>query len=319
MIFAGGSGAFISLIIPIIYPSLITLFISQALVGISHNCMMISMQRGAGSASANRDKAIASLTFVFAIAEFIGPLFSGFSYEHMGFRFTFMAASFSILIMLLINSLLPAKAMQNNSKGEVEEKRNSFTLLKSANVRKALVASGLVVYSKDLFVAYFPAYGSKIGLTPSQIGIVIAFTAVASMIVRALQPVLVTKFSRETVLMYSMFLGGAAYVTVPFLQNFYILCALALLLGAGLGLGQPLSLVLILNSSPPGREGELLGLRITFNRLCQLSAPTLYGILGGSMGLPPIFWTCGVFLFSGSWYSRNSRNKAISIETTHPS
>lgn len=310
MIYIGGAGFVVALLIPAAFPHIATLFFSQAVVGLAHNFMMIALQRGASSAGENRDKAIASLSLAISTGEFLGPLLGGFSYEHLGFQITFALTAVSVLLIFLLNTLLPLKAVASVLKEAEKRKTSSFTLLKSVNIRKALLSSGLVIYSKDLFVAYFPMYGSKIGLSPSQIGLVLAASAAASMFVRAIQYPLVEKFTRSVVLVGSLLLGGAAYIAVPFLHNFVILCALGILLGAGLGLGQPLSIVYILNSSPPGRVGELLGMRITFNRLCQMSAPAFYGVLGGTLGISPIFWTCGMFLLFGSWYSRDDKKSA---------
>lgn len=316
MMYIGLSSFFVALLIPSLMPNLTTLFLSQMFVGLGHNFMMISMQRVAGSAGSNRDKSVASLSLFTSIGEFSGPLIGGFAYEHAGFQTTFLLAAGLILFCFLCNMLLTSKPIvAKESERSAVKKGGSFEMLRHASIRKALVVSGLSISSKDLFVAYFPLYGSQIGLTPSQIGIVLSMTAAAFIFVRAIQYPLVAKFTRGAVMLGSLAIAGAMFLVIPFTPHFTILCVLSFIVGMGLGLGQPLSLVYVLNASPEGRVGELLGLRILANRLFQLSAPSLFGIVGGTLGISPIFWTSGILLLSGSWYSKENRTDTVSPET----
>lgn len=75
-------------------------------------------------------------------------------------------------------------------------------------------------------------------------------------------------------------------------------------MGLGLGCGQPISMTTTYNASPPGRTGEVLGLRIATNRFFQLVAPTFFGVIGGSVGMTGIFLFSGVFLVGGSLFFR---------------
>lgn len=316
MMMIGTTSFFTALLIPSLYPSVTTLFLSQALVGLGHNLMMISMQKVAGNSGNNRDQSIASLSLVTSVGEFFGPLIGGFSYEMIGFQGTFLLAAFLIVVSFGCNLLLKSKPIASNEGSMAHTKSaSSFQMLRNANIRKALVVSGLTIASKDLFVSYFPLYGTQIGLTPSQIGIVLSMTAAAFIFVRAIQYPLVAKFTRGGVLLSSLALGGGMFIAIPFMGEYVLLCVLSFMLGLGLGLGQPLSLVYIFNASPAGRVGEALGLRIMCNRTFQLSAPTLFGLLGGALGVSPIFWTCGAFLLFGSWYSREDKAAAAHPET----
>jgi hypothetical protein len=75
-------------------------------------------------------------------------------------------------------------------------------------------------------------------------------------------------------------------------------------------LGQPLSLVYALNVSPQDRQGEVLGMRLTFNRGSQFIAPFLFGGIGGLAGLAPIFWVSGAIILTGAFFTRMSDNEA---------
>lgn len=167
----------------------------------------------------------------------------------------------------------------------------------------------MAVYSKDIFTAYFPIYATDIHLLPSEIGITLAIVAISAAAVRLFQFSLVKRFSRHVITAVCMFVAGSAFALTPFVNLPISLYLLGALLGLGLGIVQPLSFVYLMNFAPCGREGEVIGMRSMFNRISQLTAPLLFGMIGGSLGLNPIFWFCGLTLIAGSWYSRDASMK----------
>ncbi|GEL77092.1 MFS transporter [Tenuibacillus multivorans] len=304
----GSVGMIISLVLPVFFPTLLMLFVNQFIIGISHVCVLVSLQKTIGNLPGNRDFLIASFSIAGSIGEFIGPSFTGLLFEQSGFRVTFIVMIITVVVSTLIVTLLPAnKSVQNKGKDShktTEKKSSTLAMLKKVNLRKALIISGLVLYSKDLFVGYFPVYGNNIGLTPSQIGLVISLVSGMAIVVRMLQFTLVKKFGRSLVLFSTLILSGIAFVLVPTSTSMIYLSIFALMLGAGLGLGQPLSIVYTLNVSPVPRHGEVLGLRLTFNRASQFVAPFVFGAIGQVAGIAPVFYLSGAFLLLGSYFTR---------------
>lgn len=103
MMIYGGLGCLAALLIPVIVPTIFGLVLSQMAMGLGHNCIMTSTLTGASLANVDRDKAVAAQATVFAIGEFLGPLSSGFLYEHYGFRLTIGAAALSAAAFVLLN------------------------------------------------------------------------------------------------------------------------------------------------------------------------------------------------------------------------
>jgi hypothetical protein len=71
------------------------------------------------------------------------------------------------------------------------------------------------------------------------------------------------------------------------------------MLGLSLGCGQPLSLMLTYARSPPGRSGEVIGLRLTINNFTHVVVPLVFGSLGSLFGLAPVFWINSLLLVGG--------------------
>lgn len=305
----GGIGIFAAFIIPVLYPSLPALFISQALNGFSQLCMLLSFQKTVGNMPGDRDYLMMMLSLTGSLGDLIGPLLTGFTYEYWGFQRTAAFLSVFVFIAIALGLTAGKKGWKfGNAVGSRHQKLmevlSSFHILRHATLRKAIIAGGIVLYSKDLFVAYFPIYGLHLGLTPSFIGIIISAMALASVFVRLIQVWLVRTYGRGLVLLSTLVLAGIVFVLIPFFDHVFVLLCLAVLLGFGLGLGQPISMVYVMKITPKEQQGQVLGLRLTFNRGAQYFAPMLFGLIGSAGGILSIFWASGVLLLFSSWATK---------------
>ncbi|WP_102348647.1 MFS transporter [Bacillus sp. Marseille-P3661] len=305
----GGTGIGLAFIIPALYPHIYALFLSQLIMGISHLATLVSLQKTVGNYPGNRDKLMATFSLTGSFGELVGPLASGYLYEYYGFAFSYRVAFFLTIIAIMSAFLVKSEHWNTRKDESLQPPQNSgkestWKLLKQVNLRKAVLISGLVLYSKDLFVAYFPVYASQNGMGASEIGILLSVMAAAAILVRIIQFKLVHTYGRGKVILYTLSLSGISFVLIPFFTNQIMLGFLVMLLGAGLGLGQPISLVYALNVSPAHRQGEVLGLRLTFNRGSQFIAPFIFGSIGTMAGISPVFWLSGLVLMVGAKYTR---------------
>lgn len=305
----GAIGMLISVSAPILFPNYYALLFTQLIMGCSVICCLISMQKTIGNLDGNRDKLIALFTLTGSIGEFIGPLQSSFIYEHLGMKVTFGVCIPVLLIVITIVLTLPKSFWRKLVSPKQKGAGSTLLLLKNNNLRKAMIISGLVISSKDLFVAYFPVYGTNVGLRPSTIGIIISACAAAAVLIRMLQFPLVHHFGRGKVLTATLLISAISFLTIPLFSEVYVLLILSALLGLGLGLGQPLSLVFAMNVSKTERHGEVLGLRLTINRVSQFSAPFVFGGIGTAAGVGSLFFFVGTTIFTGTFFTRIKENE----------
>jgi hypothetical protein len=64
----------------------------------------------------------------------------------------------------------------------------------------------------------------------------------------------------------------------------WLLAVLLLVIGFGLGVGQPLTMSWLAESTPPGLSGRALSLRLVGNRTGQLLLPGAAGLMAAGMG-----------------------------------
>lgn len=307
----GTIGLSLALLFPYLYPSLWALYVSQGMVGIAQIFINVSLQNAMGSSSKEKtDRNFSVFSLGVSGGALVGPVVGGLIGEHSGFASTFLVATIFGFIPITISLFLPDFLNKSGWKRDSEksqEKFQTYTLLKLPILRKAVFSSMLVVYSRDIYMAYLPLYANSIGITASGIGLIMTIQGGASVAIRSALPWMTKRWGRDKVLIVSLLEAGLSIAVIPMFDKVYWFWGLAIILGAGLGCGQPLSQAITYNASPEGRTGEALGLRIAFNRLSQVIAPLFFAIISGVDGLASVFYVSGMFLVGGSIFTRGKR------------
>jgi MFS family permease len=306
-IFIGSLGIIISLCLPFFFPMIPILYISQLLLGGGHLLALLAVQNGVtkSASNQNRDQAVGSFSLFTSIGMLLGPLIGGYTTEHLGFQMSYILISL-IPIASIIVSQFTISSPRNISRST---KKNSTNynykeLLLIPGLSRSIFVSMIILSALDIFYVYFPLYAQSIGLSLSQIGWILTVQAASNALVRIFMPQLVRNFGRITILWIFMAIGALAYGIIPFQQQFMYLLITAFILGTGLGVTQPLTIVLSYNASPPGQSGEVLGLRLASNRLAQTIVPFLFAYISSFIGLGTIFFIKSVLLFTGSLTAR---------------
>ena len=313
---AGSVGVASGLIMPFFFPRIPALYLSAAFIGASWVFYNVCAQNLVGmlSDAESRPRNFSNYGLVMAGGSFFGPLLSGFSIDHLGHAETYLFLAIVPLISaIIVASLRGVPRTQPKSETE-EHAAPSANLLKNVPLRRTLITSGIVLTGTDLFQFYMPIYGHEIGLSASAIGMILGTFAVAAFVVRLVMPGLVKRYSADTVLVWSLYIGGVSYLLFPLFTSAIALGAVAFILGLGMGCSQPVSLMLIYDRAPPARSGEALGLRLTINNFMHIAVPMIFGSLGTILGVAPVFAANAAILAGGGVLSSRAKTGAASTE-----
>jgi len=299
----GSFGMGLGLLIPLLHPALSSLYLAAAILGTSNIFFHVATHNliGALGDKQARTKNFSTFSLGSSISGFLGPVLVGWQIDNAGYpsALAILAAIAFIpgTLLCVYGRFIPAHAVgkKEHAPGGVRE------LLANGPLRNTLITSGLILTGIDLFNFYMPIHGRSIGLTASFIGIVIGMQAAAAFIVRLALPRLAQRYTEKRVLTYCLLMAGLTYFLFPLLQQPVLLAAVSFILGLALGCGQPLSIILTYNHSPPGRAGEALGMRLTVNKLIQIIVPLAFGSMGAAFGVFPIFWSNAALLLAGGW------------------
>ena len=307
----GSVGVGAGTVLPFIFPGLATLYFTSIIVGVSFMLINIAAYHAVGKMSAPEDRAV-NFSYValgFSTSSFIAPLLAGIGIDQLGYRTTFLIlALFTVLpILALAARLLPAPtrhaAHVPPTRGDV------FELLRDTDMRRLFIAMAILTVSWDIYAFAIPVHGTQIGLTASQIGIVMGAFAAATFAVRLAMPFIAHRVTPWSLLAASLLIAGTSFVAIPFTASVGVLMALMFLLGLGLGAPQPMVLTLLHESAPAGRAGEALGLRTTLINTSQTVMPLVFGAVGIAVGMAPLFLAMAATLFAGGVFARSVRNK----------
>lgn len=303
----GGAAAVIcGIVLVVLWPRLETLFVVSALVGSGFMLFHIAANHVAGVVGRPKDRAINFnlLALGFSTSNFLGPMLVGFAIDWVGHRLTFvLLGGFALLTLagLLVRRI---EVPRPEVLARTGEKRRLSDLIRNRSMRDVILVSGVLSMAWDLFTFVVPIHGSRIGLTATQIGVILGCFGAAIFCVRLVLPLFMHRVSEWQMLITAMLAAGTTLFVFPLVTGMPLLALLAFILGIGLGGTQPMIMSMLYSKAPPGRGAEAVGLRTLLINVSQTGMPLLFGALGAAIGMTPVFWAMALCLITGGLVAR---------------
>lgn len=302
---AWSCGAFtLGVLLPALWPTLTALYLMALVCGTAFMVFHVALNNlvGAIGTQASRAANFSWFAIGFSIGGFTGPLVAGFAIDALGHRASFallaVPAALALAPMFLWRRLLP-DAQRPSPGGRGAQRIGD--LLRVPALRNAFLASLVLAMGWDLYTFVMPVYGSRVGLSATTIGVIMGAFAAATFCVRLLMPAISRRVKEWPVIVAAMGISGAAYALFPLATGMPMLMALSFLLGIGLGCAQPMIMALLYAASPPGRQGEVVGVRTLMLNASHTFLPLGFGALGTVLGVGPIFWFMSAGLLGAGW------------------
>ncbi len=309
LLICGAATNVVSLLIPYFFAGLPAIFVSGMMNGLSAVLFNLITQNLVGTLSepSNRARNFSNFSLVNAACNFIGPLYAGFSIDHMGHAYACLSLAVLSAIPLLILSIrgntLPAATRHTSRKGG-----GLRSMLGDVSVRRTLVTGSLQNTGDSLYQFYMPVYTHAVGLSASAIGVVLAMYPAAAFATRLVLARLIAKFGEERLLAYAFYAGAGSLMMVPFFTDATMLALISFVFGLGMGCCGPIVTMLMFSNAPEGRSGETMGLKMTVNHLTKVITPTIFGSIASAFGLFPVFWINALMLGGGGFLSHPRKN-----------
>jgi len=303
---AGCCGIAVGAVLPRIFPGLPALFAATSLIGLSFMLFQVGTQQATGAlgAPADRPRNFSLLALGYSVSGFTGPLTVGLLIDHASFSATFGCLALLPLVPTAVLArgrlALPRKRPANapaTSSGVAD-------LLRNRHLRRVFIINGLLSMAWDLHTFFIPIYGANLGLSASLIGVILAAFAAATFVVRLAMPWIARRFAEFEVLTTALFVAGGAYALFPFVATTAPLMTLSFTLGLALGSAQPMVMSLLHSIAPAGRMGEAVGVRMSVINASTFAVPLVFGAIGSSVGIGPVFWLVGAGLAGGGFFAR---------------
>lgn len=321
LLLAGTAGLALGLLLASASRSLWTLTLASLITGMAQMLLVVCTQTLVTSLGDPREREhhLGLFTTATSAGQLLGPLAGGALADVTGFRGTFMAGA----VVALAGAALargveppPVAGQAISLRGQVERARQ---LLRLPAMRLAILTAFSLIFTLGVHQSFYPVYVTRLlGLSATTLGVLLAVRAVFALAVRLyMQPLIEVVGSRYRVLLMSLICGALALGATPLLRDPWSLAIAAALLGIATGLTMPLSMLSAANAVPVAERGLAMGVRLTGNRLAELSSPLLFGPLADALGLGPAFYAAGLLLLVAALLSLAWREGLAEVDEPH--
>ncbi len=301
LILLGSIGQAAGMVLASFFPNLVVLSISQAIMGISQLLVIVAIQTFIGSLGEGRtrDANFGLFTTSSSAGQLIGPLMGGRLVDSLGYRATIgIGALVCIIPVFLALNLRERKASTGASRSFIGDLHQVPRLLRNDGVKTAIASSFVVLFVEGLRDAFYPLYLNHLGFSVTIIGILLSARSLMAIAIRLFIPAICERFGHYFSLLGGMALMAAGVILTPLLSSFWPLALASGLMGAGMGLTQPLSMIAVAANTEPHELGFAMGIRMTGNRLAQFVNPVFFGFTSQMVGIGNSFLLAGVLLLS---------------------
>ncbi|GAA3712076.1 MFS transporter [Nonomuraea antimicrobica] len=269
------------------------------LLGTGHLGCVIAQQALVANTTrrGGHDTAFGRYTFAASLGQAAGPvLISAFGGERAipdtGRIFLW---SCGLAVLLVVLSALLTRSPRPEPKDR-DAAGGVRSLLRRPGLAHALVTSCVVLAAVDITLVYLPALGTEYGLTAGTIGLLLTVRGLASMTSRFFLGHLSRAVGRRRLLVTSTVAAAVAMLATALPMPLWLLAGVLVVLGFGLGVGQPMTMSWLAESAPPGLRGRAMSLRLVGNRTGQLILPGAAGLVAAGLGAAGVLMITAVGL-----------------------
>lgn len=296
-------------LLPFIWPGLWALFLAAPVIGVVFFAiyLAISTLLNHHSTPASRAPNFSRLSVGVAVAQGLGPLTGGVCADHLGYGPAFAVMALfpmaGYLVFRVIGRVghVPAAAKP----GQTRQSHGSlFDLLRDRELRSVYMFSTMFILAWDIFIVMLPLYGTQLGFSASQLGLVMTAYAVASFVVRVAAAWLSKHYSAWQLMYMALAIASVSTVIFGFMTSLPLLMTMAFFMGLGQGLGAPMMSAAMYEVAPRERVSEATGLRMSLGMSAQTVLPLAVGSIGSLFAASHIFAVSGLLLAIGLYTER---------------
>jgi MFS family permease len=287
--------------------SLAELALWSALLGLGHLALILAAQSLIAQQSEDRqhDRDFGLMAAAVSLGQLVGPALGGLvlsagaapdgSLEGATTRAFLVAAGLAALALPACFGTGAARAGRDPGAGAGRPMR-AADIVRSPGVPAGMFASVAILAAVDIITAYLPVIGEDNGIGPAVVGALLSLRAAASILSRVLIPWMVRALGRVRLIAVSAAGSALAVAVLPVPDGAAALAVVLVVAGFFLGIGQPLTMSLIVQAVPDDARGTALAIRLFGNRVGQVATPAVAGLVAGAAGIAAAFWLLGGLL-----------------------
>jgi MFS family permease len=273
--------------------SIALLMLAMPSLGMGHLLIMIGGQTLIANRSSptQYEKNFGLLTFYASAGHAVGPLVGGWLADS-GTVTVNANAAFTFALVLFVLAVLGTIALstkkENAKPSAAPEKSRLGQVLKTPTLKSAIFVASATIAVVDVVLIFLPLYGREIGLSVTDIGILLAIRSIGSLAVRLVLGQISNRLGLRRLLTIGSVFTLVSMIALGLTTNFWVIAVIMAVSGLAMGVGQPATMAWVSRISSPESRGLAIAVRLSANRLGQVTVPVLAGLVAGAS-------TAGVF------------------------
>lgn len=291
----------------------------QVVTGISTLLVFLCAQNYVARVSRPQDQMtnFSNWALLSSVGQLIGPVLGGLvadaalrqhgdvlqSYRSVFWMTAVIAVGCSVAAWLLPN-VAGANPEKINTRRMLRE---VATLIRVPRISMGTSASFSIILNSGLRRSFLPVYLVALGLSATQVGVIISAYSLFSIGGRVFVGLLTRRWGDAVPLAGALLLCALGWGLMPFVREMPAILALTALAGIGSGFATPVTMAMVALGAPPEHQGLALGIRQTSNRLADFLSPPAYGLMVSLAGLASTFYLAAAFAIGGIAFLRRPR------------
>lgn len=247
-------------------------------------------------------QAIGSPAAIFAGTMFVAHATSGSTVNSVaGLTVALLFGLMALPAAWMLREAKGAHALKHPPRNRLERKADGAARKQAGQTKGTwaiMLTSAIVVAAQDVLITFLPVWAVSKSVSANTVAVLLASRAIFTLFIRLFSTRLVAQFGRKAVLISSIVSGCLGFVLLPFVGGSLSFISM-FFLGIGLGIAQPITLVMLMDQVDPSSRGAALGLRMFGHRLGQLALPLAMGGVANLGGLNLAWWSTSAVMSSG--------------------
>jgi MFS family permease len=249
-----------------------------------------------------RERGFGFLSLAAAAGQSLGPFFGGMLLSRTSFPIVFTAALGLSLIGFCVAGLReegrggsPETGRQTPRLGEALRR-----FAADRGMLAVLVFSFAAVFAVSLRNSFVPVLFKERGLQEGAIGLLLSAFALSMTLVRTVIGRIMGRVARRHLLALALGLILLGTAALPAVRHAWATAGIMLLFGAGFGISQPLSMVMVSDRAGEAFSGLAMGIRFTVITLATLLSPAVSGLIVDCAGLETAFYSVAALVVAAA-------------------
>jgi MFS family permease len=273
--------------------SIALLILAMPSLGMGHLLVMVGGQTLIANRSNSKEyeKNFGLLTFYASAGHAIGPFVGGYLADSGEVNVNANAAflfALALFVSAVIGTIALGTKKENPKNIKPLEKARVTQVLAIPTFKSAIFVASATTAVVDVVLIFLPLYGREIGLSVTDIGILLAIRAIFSLAVRLVLGQISNRLGLRRIVTWGSWVTLVSMVALGLTSNFWWIALIMAVSGFAMGIGQPATMAWVSRISSPESRGLAISIRLGANRFGQVAMPAIAGVVAGAS-------TAGVF------------------------